>query len=85
MTTRRISLNTPVIPDPQRIAWIEANGLNPNTIVADQEVIVEDGKLTFVEFLFNENGGKVLNTDGTGCVKRTRTVDLVSAPEDHGL
>jgi hypothetical protein len=83
MTSRRINLETPVLPDPQRYAWIEANGIDPSTVPAAQEVLVEDGKLTFIQFALNAEGQKQVRDDGYE--KVLRTVPLISAPENHGL
>ena len=85
MTTRRININTPILPDPQIFAWIQANGIDPGTVLAAQEVTVKDGQLTYLEFVRDESGVKVLSSDQTGYVKRERTVPLISPPEVHGL
>lgn len=88
--SRRININTPVLPDPQIMAWFEANGIDPNNVPAAQEVLVEDGKLTYIEFEMRQTvpgapPHKTLASDGSGYIKRLRTVPLVSAPEDHNL
>jgi len=87
MSSRRINLDTPVLPDPQRMAWLEANGVDPTTVPAAQEVLVEDGNLTFVEFAKGPDGVMILDHDGGDPHYRKvlRTIPLVSAPENHGL
>lgn len=87
MTSRRINLDTPILPDPQMIAWMEANGINPSAVPAAQEVLVEDGRITYVEFELTPDGAKIIDHDGGDprCRSFLRTVPLVSAPEDHGL
>jgi hypothetical protein len=85
MTKRRVDLNTPILPDPQMFAWIEANGVDPGTVLAAQVATIEDGKLTFLEFVRDDSGAKILNSEDTGFVKRERTVPLISPPEDHGV
>ena len=84
MKSRRITLDTAMLPDPKRMEWMEANGIDPWKVPASQEVLVEDGKLTFVEFVLDPSGFKKLDAD---CKPERilRTVPLVSAPENHGL
>jgi hypothetical protein len=84
VTTQLINLDTPVLPDPARCAWLEANGIDPAKVPAAQEVLVEDGQLTFVEFLYRADGRKLVSPGGE-VEKILRTVPLVSAPENHGL
>jgi len=86
MSSRRINLDTPVLPDPQRMAWLEANDVDPSTVPAAQEALVEDGKLTFVA-LVQEDGHSVQDptTSEHRWLKELRTVPLISAPENHGL
>lgn len=85
MTTQRINLEKPLLPDPRKIAWFEANGIAPISVPAAQEVLVEDGHLTFIQFVFDEEGRKFLSRDGDGHEKTIRTIPLISAPEAHGL
>lgn len=84
MSSRRINLDTLVLPDPQRMAWLEANGIDPKKVPAAQEVLIEDGQITLAEFVMNPEGSKQLDDYGVP-VKVLRTVSLVSAPENHGL
>jgi hypothetical protein len=83
MSSRRINLDTPVIPDPQRMEWMEANGIDPHMVPAAQEVLVEEGQITFVEFATATDGHKIIGP--AGYEKVLRTIPLVSAPENHGL
>jgi hypothetical protein len=83
MSTRRINLNTPEIPDPACMEWMAANGIDPWKVPAAQEVAVHDGQITFIEFVTGPDGFKKLGSDGYE--KALRTVPLVSAPENHGL
>jgi hypothetical protein len=85
MTSRRINLDTPIIPDPQVMAWMEANGIDPHNVPAAQEVLVKDGQITFVEFVRNEDGIMILRDEVHGFEKVLRTVPLISALEDHNL
>lgn len=84
--SRRINLDTHVLPDPQRCAWMEANGIDPNTVPAAQEVLVDGDKITFVAFVL-EDGHKVQDptTSEHRWLKELRTVPLLSAPENHDL
>jgi hypothetical protein len=85
--SRRINLETPIIPDPKLCAWFEANGIDVHTVPVNQEVLVEDGNLTFIEFEVDEDGIKLTDEGGweRGYRKRLRTVPLLSAPEDHNI
>lgn len=83
MTSRRINFESFNIPDPRVMAWCEANGIDPHNVPAAQEVLIENGQITFLEFVRNEDG--VIIIDGDSYAKVLRTVPLVSAPEDHNL
>lgn len=87
MTSRRINFNTPILPDPRVMAWCEANGIDPSNVPAEQGALVEDGRITFVEFVRNEDGVKIIDDGGGDPHYRRvlRTVPLLSAPEDHNL
>lgn len=84
--SRRINLNTFVVPDPQLCGWFEANGINPGTVPINQEVLVDGDQLTYVAFV-QEDGHNVQDptTSERRWLKELRTVTLVSAPEDHNL
>jgi hypothetical protein len=84
MSERRINLDTPVIPDPQRIAWMEANGIDPFSVPAAQEVLVTDHEIKFVQFVRSPDGIKKLSAEG-GYEKELVTLPLISAPQNHGL
>ncbi|MCT9624284.1 hypothetical protein HWD94_03990 [Pseudarthrobacter equi] len=90
MTTQTIDFSRFNAPDDRVLAFLNANGLDPNTIPAQSTATIEDGNLTVSEFIFEQTvpgapPHKTLNDDGTGCKKTTRTVPLVSAPEQHGI
>lgn len=82
--SRRINLDTPVLPDPQRTAWLEANGIDPRNVPAAQEVLIENGQLTFVEFVRSADNGALLIEDDH-YLKVLRAVPLISPPEEHNL
>lgn len=77
------------LPNVQLNAFITANGLSPNDVSAGQPLILEGGRLTVTEFLFEAlpdgRRRKVLEPGGNSFVKRSVTVPLISPPEDHGL
>ena len=88
--SRRININTPKLPNPQVMAWFEANGIDPGNVPAAQEVLVKDGELTFVEFLLEQTvpgapPHKTMDADGSRYKKVLRTIPMTSAPEAHGL
>lgn len=83
MSRRRINLDVPDLPNEQHMAWLRANDIDPFDVPAAQEVLVDDGQITYVKFERDADGIKIIGPDG--CEKVLRTVPLVSAPEDHGL
>jgi len=89
MSSRRINLDYPSLPDPRIIAWLEANDIDPSGVPAAQEALVENGQITIVEYVRNADGFKVPvhDSDGelTGWVRHLITLPLLSAPENHGL
>lgn len=90
MTKRTFDFEAYPCPDSRVVAWIEANGLDPELIPVAVPAVIEDGQLTVTEFLLEQTvpgapPHKMLSTDGTGYKKTQRTVPLLSAPEDHGL
>ena len=84
MTAQFINMNTPVLPDPDRMKWMEANGLDPYLMPADQVVVVEDGKITFTKFKL-VNGAKVMSHDERGYLKETLSVPLKVDPAEFGI
>jgi len=90
MTKRIFDFEAYPCPDPRVMAWIEANGLDPNLIPVAFPAVIEGDKLTVTEFILeqsdpNKPPHKAVSTDGSGFKKTQRTVPLLSAPEDHGL
>lgn len=87
--SRRINLDYPSLPDPRVIAWLEANNIDPKNIPAAQEALVEDNRVTLIEYVLGADGFKLPMHDSAGeltsWVKHTITVPLRSAPENHGL
>lgn len=88
--SRSINLDTPILPDPQRCAWLEANGIDPNVTPAAQYAQIHDGHITLLEFVLEQTvpgapPHKTMADDGSGYKKRLRTVPLLSEPEDHNL
>jgi hypothetical protein len=85
MTTQYVNLDTPVLPDPDRIKWLEANGIDPYTLPAAQVVVVEDGKIVYTKFVYR-NGLKVPLANGEpGYEKETVTVPLKANPAEFGV
>ncbi|MDQ0756072.1 hypothetical protein [Arthrobacter sp. B3I4] len=87
--SRRINLDKPNLPDPQCMAWLEANGIDPSGVPAAQEVLVEDDQITLVEYVRSLDGFKLPVHDSNGELcgwkKHLVTVPMLSAPENHGL
>lgn len=81
MSRRRVA--TPrIIPDVTFNAWLEANGIDPNEVLADQQVLVTDDSIAYVGW---PPGPKVLSDNGTGWRKLAHAVPLKVVPEDFGL
>lgn len=90
MTKRIFDFEAYEVPDERVMAWIRANGLDPELIPVRFPAVIENGKLTVTEFILgqsdpNKPPHKVVSSDGNGFEKIQRTVPLLSAPEDHGL
>ena len=87
MNARGVNLNFESMPDPRVVAWLEANGLDPQDVPAAQEALVHDGHgvpvLAVAVFTRNEDGVKIQGS--FGFLKHIRVVPLQSAPEDHNL
>jgi len=86
--SRRINLNTLVVPDPQLCGWFEANGIDPGTIPMAQEVLVDGDQLTYVEFEADDDGHLKIAYDNAGEPYRPQRIvtrTILSAPEDHNL
>ncbi|KQR01487.1 hypothetical protein ASF74_07945 [Arthrobacter sp. Leaf145] len=83
MSTRSINLESLELPDERAMAWFQANGVDPGEVPVKQEVLVTDTELTFIQFRRNVEGNKIVSDDGWE--KFTRTIPLLSAPENHGL
>ncbi|WP_104087042.1 hypothetical protein [Arthrobacter sp. GMC3] len=82
---QRISFFRKELPDAQLNAFIEANGLDPKEVIADQVATIENGQLTVVIFSQGLDGKKILNGLGDAYMKQSKTVPLISAPENFGL
>lgn len=90
MTKRSINLESYANADPRLLAWVQASGIDPWQIPQAQSVVIEDGNLTFTEWILESTvpgapPHKTLAEDGQGYKRHQRTVPLLSAPEDHGL
>lgn len=84
---RKVSCNTPILPDPKMIEWLTTNGIDPFKVPADQEIPVTEEHIEFTEFLTDEAGNlQIAYRDGDPYrPKQTRTVPLLSDPENHGV
>lgn len=83
MTARGVNINFSELPDPRVIAWLEANGIDPATVPAAQEVLVSTDHMAYVEFIVDEQGKKIQGS--YSYLKQIKTVPLISAPENFGL
>ena len=88
MTNRYIDLNQ-YDADPRVMAWMQANGIDPNNAPAAQYAQVAGNHLILQVWKLGEDGHKLPVHDDAGevCAWQKQTVDvpLLSAPEDHGL
>lgn len=86
---RKVKCNTPVLPDPKMLEFLHANRIDPALTPADQEMLVTEEHITFIEFLADESGTRLqiaYNENGDPYrPKQTRTVPLLSDPENHGV
>lgn len=70
------------------LEFIQANGLNPLDVAAAFPLVMEGGRLTVTEFVFEtlpDGKRRKVIINGDAVAKRTATVPLKSPPEDHGL
>ena len=87
-TNRRIPLHEYTVPDPRLTAWLEANDVDPQDVIASSYALIVDEKVVaFVGFHRDAGGKKVVDGEGaaTIVVKVPIVVPMKSAPEDHGL
>ena len=88
MSKRTVNINYTGGPDHRVIAWFEANGIDPHTVVGEQEVLVSttgsDGTfMGYAEFIVGDDGKKIRG--GHGFLRQLRIVPMLSAPENFGL
>lgn len=83
--SRRVDLDSPNLPDPKSVAWLEANNIDPSSVPAAQKALIDEEGLTLLFFIEDTDGGKILHENGNEWKKELRTVPLVSAPETFGL
>ena len=82
---RGVNLNFADTPEPRVIAWLEANGIDPKTTPAAQEVLVTDDHLAYVRWISDPETGAYKIRGGDSFLKEIVVVPLLSAPENHGL
>lgn len=80
-----ISFNTRTIPDPDLVAFIEANGIDHTTVPVDQVAKIHGGKLTVEVFVRGDDGRFLIDGTKKRYVREERTVPLLSTPETHNL
>ena len=90
MTKRSVDFSKYDAPDDRVLAFMAANGIDPYLVPAESVATIEGGEITVTEFLLEQAvpgapPHKSINSEGTGYKRTTRTVPLLSAPEDHGL
>ena len=89
MTERVIHPEDYRLPHPPLTNFLRVNGLNERDVAAAFPLVVEGGRLTVTEFLFEAQPEgrrrRILVRGGDAFAKRTVTVPLKSPPEDHGL
>lgn len=68
-------------------AWMNANGIRPNSVPQESLVFVKDDSIEYTAFKYGTEGEKILDltSDVTGYVKVDRRVPLISAPENFNL
>lgn len=81
MTIRRVNIDTGLCPDPQVIAWLEANHIDPKRVWAHQEVLVTDDVIAYIGWQWPRR----MLPDESGFVKRAYVAPRLSGPESFGL
>ncbi|AIX99773.1 hypothetical protein ART_0175 [Arthrobacter sp. PAMC 25486] len=82
---QRIPLNSQKAPNADVIAFVAANGIDPNEVIADQLAYIANSQLTVDVFVRRDDGTKVLDHSGDRYTRGSLTVPLLSAPENHNL
>lgn len=72
------------LPDKKLMAWIDANGLDPNNTPYDAVMEVKDGFLTTEQFQRGEEGEPLFSGNDVALRDRV-TVPLVSHVYEHGV
>lgn len=86
ITSRRIPLKDFHAPDPRVTAWMRANDVDPNHVVAASYALILDEKvLALVGFQIKPDGKKAFDAAVQGVIKVPIVVPMKSAPEEHGL
>lgn len=60
--------------------WLRANGINPVHVAADARASMADGYITLVMKVRGPNGGDVIDPEGTGVLKETKTFPVTVPP-----
>jgi hypothetical protein len=82
--SRTINLASMPLGYPPAVEWIEANELDPFSVLHRQEVYVDEHALTLERFILTVGKAKQLGPDGTPLTQKV-TVPLLSPPDNHGL
>lgn len=86
--SKTINIASRGMGDPQMMAWVRANDLDPNDILLDSEAVIDGDELTLTVFVLNEDRARVgyVDADGNAAYRKGRlTVALLAQPEDFGI
>jgi len=78
-----ISWETPVYE--QAKAWLDENGIDPNRVPLESEIVISDYTITYERVLVAANGAAVLDHNGERAQRETVTIPKHSSPETFGL
>lgn len=81
--SKSISVDTPLYE--QAVRWLSENGLDPEEIPMDSEIVVDEETITYDKFPRDENGAYRIDKGRDAMVRETVTVSKKSSPESHGL
>lgn len=84
---RFVNCAVPNLPDENICAWLTANRINPSTTPADQQILVTEENIEYLEFETTESGHLAIAYNGNDPYrpKVKRVVPLLSDPENHGV
>lgn len=64
----------------QTLAWLRANGINPAHVTPEPNASMADGQVTLIMKVRGPNGGDVIDPEGFGVLKETKTFPVTVPP-----